>query len=66
MSPNGAISLIANPTTSMNLGPSSISIKMGASSIGMSPAVTEIKTGGTKIQLFPGIVKVGNSLKVIG
>jgi len=66
MSPNGAISLIANPTTSMNLGPTSISIKMGASSIGMSPTVAEIKTGGTKIQLFPGIVKVGNSLKVIG
>jgi|GEM_PF-7016466 hypothetical protein len=62
----GSIALNVNPTTSMNLKPTGIAIKLGANSISMNPMGATIKAGGTKIELSFGSVRVGNSLKVMG
>jgi hypothetical protein len=63
----GSIALNVNPATSMSLKPSGIAIKLDpTNSISISPTGTFIKAGAAKIYLTMGLVKVGNSLKVIG
>jgi len=67
MDPTGSIALTVNPTISMKLKPTGVDIKLGPNSISMKPVgVMSLQAGGAKIDLGMGMVKVGNSLKVMG